>query len=82
MGKDKLQWVPASDGKHPSDSIRAGFDAGEKVYVARAHHEGNTIPGKLHNTHTHVYVPYNMTEVHCHFHVIFSQENKIDKDSK
>jgi len=63
MGKAHLEWVAASGGSHPEDSIRAGIDSGEKVYVARAHHEGVTVPGKLHNTHSHVYIPFNMVEV-------------------
>jgi len=63
MGKTSLEWVSASGGKHPKDSVRAGYDSGEKVYVVRAHHEGATTPGKLHNGHSHVYIPYNMTEV-------------------
>ncbi|OXA50536.1 natterin-3 [Folsomia candida] len=65
MGKDKLEWVPASGGSHPKDSVRAGYDSGEKVYVARAHHEGCIIPGKLHNGHSSMYIPYNMAEVPC-----------------
>jgi len=65
MGKDKLEWVSASGGSHPGDSVRAGYDSGETVYVARAHHEGAIVPGKLHNGHNVVYIPYNMTEVLC-----------------
>jgi hypothetical protein len=63
MGKEHLEWVSASGGSHPSDSVRAGYDSGEKVYVARANHEGAVTPGKLHNGHSHVYIPYNMEEV-------------------
>ncbi|ODM93864.1 Natterin-4 [Orchesella cincta] len=63
MGLDNLQWCSASGGDVPKDAIRAGLDAGSKVYVARAHHEGAIIPGKLHKTHTSVYIPYNMKEV-------------------
>jgi len=63
MGKEYLEWVSASSGRHPKDSVRAGYDSGEKVYVARAHHEGAIVPGKLHNGHSHVYIPYNMVEV-------------------
>ncbi|CAG7630227.1 unnamed protein product, partial [Allacma fusca] len=32
-------------------------------YVARAYHEGAVIPGKLHVSHSHVYIPYDMKEV-------------------
>ncbi|CAL8093836.1 unnamed protein product [Orchesella dallaii] len=63
MGLDKLEWRPASGGDVPKDAMHAGVDGGEKVYVARAHHEGCIIPGKLHKTHSHVYIPYNMKEV-------------------
>jgi hypothetical protein len=66
MPKETLEWIDSSNGSHPKDSVRAGYDSGEKVYVARAHHEGAIVPGKLHNGHSHVYIPYNMAEVFIH----------------
>lgn len=63
MGLDHLEWVPASGGDVPKDAIRAGVDSGNKCYVARAHMEGGLIPGKLHKTHSSVYIPFNMKEV-------------------
>ncbi len=63
MGLDNLTWCAASGGDKPKDAITAGVDSGNKVYVARAHHEGIIIPGKLHKTHDVVYIPYNMKEV-------------------
>lgn len=63
MGLDSLTWCAASGGDKPKDAIQAGVDSGNKVYVARAHHEGIIIPGKLHKTHDVVYIPYNTKEV-------------------
>lgn len=66
MGLDHLEWCEASNGDVPKNAIHAGVDSGNKCYVARAHHEGGTIPGKLHKTHDCVYIPFNMKEVIKH----------------
>jgi len=63
MGLDTLAWVPASGGDKPKEAIHAGIDSGNKCFVARAHHEGGIIPGKLHKTHDVVYIPYDGKEV-------------------
>lgn len=59
-----LQWVPKSNGDYiASGGVHAGIDSGNELYVARAYHEGAIVPGKLHVTHSSVYIPYNMAEV-------------------
>lgn len=61
-----LSWVPKSDGEFVSSSqggVHAGIDANSELYVARASHDGSLVPGKLHVSHSTVYIPYNMTEV-------------------
>ena len=60
---DQLEWKSASSGDCPKYGIHAGVDSGNKCFVARAHMEGGVIPGKLHKTHTSVYIPYDGKEV-------------------
>jgi len=63
MGVDKIEWSSQSGGAKAKNAVEAGVDGGDKLYVARAKHEGATVPGKLHMGHTHVYIPYNGAEV-------------------
>ncbi|CAG9581149.1 unnamed protein product [Danaus chrysippus] len=43
-----MSWVKASNGHAPANSLVAGHDVtGEPIYVIRAEHEGDLIPGKL-----------------------------------
>lgn len=59
-----LGWVPKSNGDYvQSGGVHAGVDTGNELYVARAYHDGAIVPGKLHVTHSSVYIPYNMVEV-------------------
>lgn len=51
-------WVPAANGVVPPSSMEAGFDGSEQLYIARARHEGDLIPGKLHPSHGVCYVAY------------------------
>lgn len=60
---EQLEWKHASGGDCPKNAVHAGVDTGNKVYVARSHHEGHTIPGKLHKSHSSVYIPYDGKEV-------------------
>lgn len=51
-------WVPAANGEVPPSSMEGGFDGSEQLYIARARHEGDLIPGKLHPTHGVCYVAW------------------------
>lgn len=63
-----LQWVPKSNGEYVvQGGVHAGVDSGNELYVARAYHEGAIVPGKLHVTHSSIYIPYNMVEVRKNF---------------
>ncbi|ODM93865.1 Natterin-3 [Orchesella cincta] len=63
MEPRQITWVPKSHGGHAKFAVHAGIDSGNKLYVARAHHFGGIVPGKLHIGHSHVYIPYNGLEV-------------------
>lgn len=51
-------WVPAANGVVPPSSMEGGVDGNEQLYIARARHEGDLIPGKLHPSHGVCYVAY------------------------
>jgi len=57
-----ISWVPQSGGDRPKFAVHAGIDEGAKLFVARAHHDGALVPGKLHVGHSSIYIPYNMKE--------------------
>lgn len=42
----------------PPNALHGGFDSGEQLYIARARHEGDLIPGKLHPSHGVTYIAY------------------------
>lgn len=54
-------WVPAANGQIPPGAVQGGHD-GEPLYVARARHGSDLIPGKLIPSHNVAYVPYGGTE--------------------
>lgn len=58
-------WVPASNGVVPPNAVSGGIDGSEQLFIARARHEADLIPGKLHPSHGCCYVPYGSGE-HSH----------------
>ncbi|XP_065344777.1 uncharacterized protein LOC135942549 [Cloeon dipterum] len=54
------EWQIASGGSVPDNAFRAGSD-GSPVYVIRAWHEGDLLPGKL--ASGSAYVPYGGAEI-------------------
>jgi len=56
------EWVPSSGGSVPPNAIEVGYDASNLVFVARAHHQGDTIPGKLVPAHGSCYVAWGGEE--------------------
>ncbi|XP_013776957.1 natterin-4-like [Limulus polyphemus] len=63
--KSAAEWVYAEGGQVPNGAVPGGEDSGETIYVARAHHGGDNIPGKLHPSHECVYIPWGGEE-HSH----------------
>lgn len=51
-------WVAAANGEVPPNALQGGFDSSEQLYIARARHEGDLIPGKLHPSHGVTYVAW------------------------
>ncbi|RVE54471.1 hypothetical protein evm_000956 [Chilo suppressalis] len=57
------QWVDAANGQLPPGAVPGGQDCnGEPIFVARAQHEGATIPGKLVQSHGCAFVPWGGLE--------------------
>lgn len=50
-------WIPATNGQVPPGAVQGGQDNGV-LYVARARHEGDLIPGKLVPSHNVAYIPF------------------------
>lgn len=63
MEPRNITWIPSSNGAHAKFAVHAGMDSGKKLYVARAHHSGGVIPGKLHIGHSNVYIPFDGQEI-------------------
>ncbi|XP_053617747.1 uncharacterized protein LOC128679486 isoform X2 [Plodia interpunctella] len=56
-------WADSAGGQVPPGAVIGGQDAsGEPLYVARAVHEGATVPGKLVASHGCAYVPWGGRE--------------------
>lgn len=51
-------WVAAASGEVPAESVKGGFDGAEQLFIARARHEGDLIPGKLQPSHGVCYVAW------------------------
>ncbi|KAI8438201.1 hypothetical protein MSG28_010820 [Choristoneura fumiferana] len=57
------QWMNATGGQVPPGAVPGGQDSnGEPMFVARAQHEGATLPGKLVPSHGCAYVPWGGAE--------------------
>jgi len=54
-------WVPAQGGQVPPGAVQGGQD-GEALYVARARHEQELVPGKLVPSHNVAYIAHGGTE--------------------
>ncbi|PNF23642.1 hypothetical protein B7P43_G03052 [Cryptotermes secundus] len=56
-------WIPCDNGKVPMDAFICGMDKdGSSLYVGRAFHEGDLLPGKIVPSHGCIYVCRNGAE--------------------
>ncbi|XP_026318597.1 uncharacterized protein LOC113229269 [Hyposmocoma kahamanoa] len=68
---DPIEWVPSSPHTAQSLSHRAvvagkeGWDS-SPLWVIRAHHSGDLIPGKLAIKHKHAFIPFGGNELTVH----------------
>lgn len=66
-----VEWIPCTDFNAEALTHRAvvaGYEGhdGSPLWVIRAHHEGDIIPGKLAIKHKSAYVPWGGQEVRVH----------------
>lgn len=61
-GSALYEWVSASQGEVPTNAVQGGFDGSDPLYVARARHEDDLVPGKLHSTHGVCYIAWGGNE--------------------
>lgn len=54
-------WVPAQGGEIPPNAVKGGYD-NEDLYVGRARHEGDLIPGKIVPSHGVCYISWGGQE--------------------
>ncbi|XP_064466160.1 natterin-3-like [Ornithodoros turicata] len=55
-------WVSMSDGRVPAHAVVGGIDSGSDIYIGRAEHDGDIIPGKVVPSHNVCYVPHGGRE--------------------
>uniref|UniRef100_T1IXB6 Uncharacterized protein n=1 Tax=Strigamia maritima TaxID=126957 RepID=T1IXB6_STRMM len=56
------KWEHSNDGGVPDNAVQAGWDVSDTIYVGRAHHEGEVIPGKVVPSHGCCYVAFGGEE--------------------
>lgn len=58
-----FEWIASANGHVPEGSISAGSQSnGEPLYVGRAHYQGSLTPGKIHQSHNCLYIPFGGAE--------------------
>ena len=55
--QDGFSWVESSGGEHVVGAVDGGAEPDE-MYVGRAHHRGDLIPGNVHCKDGKLYVPW------------------------
>ena len=53
-------WVCSSGGEDVKGAITVEATESETMYVGRASHEDDLVPGKVHKSHNVLYVPWGM----------------------
>lgn len=57
-------WVPCSGGEVPPNAAHAGqTSSGETLYFGRGHYSNSLIPGKVHQSHGCLYIPFGGQEI-------------------
>lgn len=60
---DGYTWVSSNSGNVPENAVMSGSTSeGEPLYIGRAFYEGSLTPGKVHQSHGCLYLPYNGSE--------------------
>ena len=76
-------WVSSSGGEDVKGAITVAATESETMYVGRASHEGDLVPGKVHKSHNVLYVPWGMYKnlsFSCFIYSILDQLGIVKKD--
>ncbi|XP_064466165.1 natterin-4-like [Ornithodoros turicata] len=60
--RNLCHWVSTSGGNVPYNAVAGGEDSGEAIYIGRAEHDGDVVPGKIVPSHNVCYVPHGGRE--------------------
>ena len=59
-----MEWVYRKNGNVPDGAVEGGRDgSGEKYYIGKHSHHGDTLPGKVHKSHECLYISYGGKEI-------------------
>ncbi|XP_052872525.1 natterin-3-like [Anopheles cruzii] len=59
-----VSWQQSGFGQVPPNAVLGGrTSGGEPLYIGRAHHNGSLTPGKVHPSHSALYIPYGGSEL-------------------
>lgn len=57
-------WVPSANGEVPPNAAECGrTSTGETLYFGRGHHSNSLVPGKVHQSHGCLYIPFGGQEI-------------------
>ena len=75
-------WVCSSGGEDVKGAITVEATESETMYVGRASHEDDLVPGKVHKSHNVLYVPWGMYQTlsfRCFIYSILDQLAFVQK---
>lgn len=77
-GCEGYRWVRGRWGEVPANAVAGGEDKGETLYVGRAVHQDNLLPGKVHPSNRRCYVSYrNVEESYGEYEVLVCEGAKL-----
>ncbi|XP_076351216.1 natterin-4-like [Tachypleus tridentatus] len=72
------EWVNAARGSVPQNAVQGGYDGVDIIYIGRAHHQGEVVPGKVVPSHGCCYVPWGGVEhSHKEYQVLVNRNGSI-----
>ncbi|CAN7947008.1 unnamed protein product, partial [Ixodes hexagonus] len=76
--KQVCQWVDCDNGSIPFNAVPGGDDGGETIFVGRAAHDGDVVPGKVVPSHSCCYVSHAGAEhTHRSYQVLISNSSQL-----
>lgn len=77
-----FSWVASANGHAPEGAVSTGKNSdGESLFIGRAHHNHNITPGKIHQSHHCLYIPYRKLEHKFSEYEVLVSSGEEDKPS-